>query len=222
MIYRPKDIVSGDFYWLTETAQHIYVAVVDCTGHGVPGAFMSLIGHTLLNDIVHHKKVLEPGEMLEHLHLDIRLALHQDEEQNDDGMDMLVCRIARAYDMVQKREVGFAGAHRPLFYVNEGEFKELKGDRKSIGGRQKEDHRRYDQHVLSLGQGDKLYLTTDGYVDQNDVNRVKLGTMHFLEVMNEIYTQPLPDQGMRLRRELDSHMQGTEQRDDITMLGLEV
>jgi len=222
LIYRPKDIVSGDFYWLTETAAHIYVAVVDCTGHGVPGAFMSLIGHTLLNDIVHHKKVLEPGEMLEHLHLDIRLALHQDEEQNDDGMDMLVCRIARAHDAAQKREVVFGGAHRPLFYVHEGEFREIKGDRKSIGGRQKEDHRSYEQHKLMLNEGDNLYLTTDGYVDQNDVERMKLGTLRFLEIMNEVYKDPLPEQGVRLRKELDAHMQGTEQRDDITMLGLQI
>lgn len=220
IIFKPQAVVSGDFYWSIRTGNKTFVAVVDCTGHGVPGAFMSMIGNTLLNEIVTLQNITEPAQILENLNQGIWDALHQEDYQNLDGMDICLCVIDDA-DELNMRVVNFAGAKRPLFILKNDKLIEVKGSRKSIGGRQKTDAE-YEQRQLLLHQGDILYLTTDGYVDQNDFERVKYGTLRFKKVLASFTGMSLHDQKEILLEEMRNHMGDEEQRDDITLIGLKM
>lgn len=220
IIFKPQAVVSGDFYWSIRTGNKTFVAAVDCTGHGVPGAFMSMIGNTILNEIVTLQKITEPAQILEHLNQGIWDALHQEDYQNLDGMDVCLCVIDDA-DELNMRVVNFSGAKRPLFILKNDRLIEVKGSRKSIGGRQKTDAE-YEQRQLLLDSGDILYLTTDGYVDQNDHERVKYGTLRFKKVLASFTNQSLHDQKEVLLEEMRKHMGDEEQRDDITIIGLKM
>ncbi|MCS7005924.1 MAG: SpoIIE family protein phosphatase, partial [Cytophagales bacterium] len=132
LIYLPKDVVSGDFYWFSKIDNHLFFAAVDCTGHGVPGAFMSMIGNTLLNKIINENKILDPAHILNALNEGIITSLRQRETGNNDGMDVCLCRI----DIVNEEqfELYFAGARRPLYIFKDDDIIELKGSRSHIGG----------------------------------------------------------------------------------------
>ncbi|WP_291723163.1 two-component regulator propeller domain-containing protein [Bernardetia sp.] len=220
IIFKPQAVVSGDFYWSIRTGNKTFVAVVDCTGHGVPGAFMSMIGNTILNEIVTLQDVTEPAQILENLNQGIFEALHQEDYQNLDGMDVCLCVIDDA-DELNMRVVNFAGAKRPLFILKNDKLIEVKGSRKSIGGRQKSDSD-YEQRQLLLHPGDILYLTTDGYVDQNNSERIKYGTLHFKKILASFTGMSLHEQKEVLLEEMRNHMGEEEQRDDITLIGLKI
>ncbi len=223
VLYKPKDVVSGDFYWLstiknkeTQTVSKIFFGVMDCTGHGVPGAFMSLIGNTLLNKIVANY-ANSPAEILDKLHQEIQLALRQHEEANKDGMDVALLQVN--YES-QTPKVTFAGAKRPLYVVKtNGQLIEYRGTRKSIGGKQKEDVL-FENQLVPLGAGDCLYLSTDGYADQNNQERESIGTARFKQFLTEIYAAPMPEQLARFAEFLENHQKEEEQRDDITLVGI--
>lgn len=220
IIFKPQAVVSGDFYWSVRTGNKTFVAAVDCTGHGVPGAFMSMIGNTILNEIVTLQNVIEPAQILEKLNQGIWDALHQEDYQNLDGMDICLCVIDDA-DELNMRVINFAGAKRPLFILKNDKLIEVKGSRKSIGGRQKTEAE-YEQRQLLLDSGDILYLTTDGYVDQNDFDRIKYGTLRFKKILASFTGMSLHDQKEVLLEEMRSHMGEEEQRDDITLIGLKM
>ncbi|WP_338815398.1 7TM diverse intracellular signaling domain-containing protein [Bernardetia sp. Wsw4-3y2] len=216
LLYKPKDFVSGDFFWIEEYENKKFIAVIDCTGHGVPGAFMSLIGTMQLNQIL--SKTQEPSEILDNLHIGIKKALKQDIYHNDDGMDVCLCSIEHLEE-INRYKVVFAGAKRPLYYVSEGALHQLKGTRKTIGGRGRND-KPFEQEEIWLNEGDTLYLTTDGYVDQSSPRQKKIGTMQLLTWLEQISAQPMEKQGEFLTEELSRHQQYVEQRDDITLLGI--
>jgi serine phosphatase RsbU (regulator of sigma subunit) len=216
LLYKPKDFVSGDFFWIEEYENKTFVAVIDCTGHGVPGAFMSLIGTMQLNQIV--SKTQEPSQILDQLHIGIKKALKQDIYNNDDGMDVCLCCIEHLEE-INRYKVVFAGAKRPLYYVNEDSLHQLKGTRKTIGGRSKNE-KPFEQEEIWLNEGDTLYLTTDGYVDQSSPRKKKIGTMQLLTWLEQINAQTMYKQGEFLKEELKRHQQYMEQRDDITLLGI--
>jgi serine phosphatase RsbU (regulator of sigma subunit) len=221
IIYHPKDVVSGDFYWLNEVDNKIILAAVDCTGHGVPGAFMSLIGNTVLDKIVRVWKILEPADILGRLHEDIRVMLRQTETLNNYGMDVAIL-IMEKLNNGQTR-VHFSGARRPLYYLeNEGiEIKELSGDRKSIGGLQNENKQFTNQEIV-LDPGSILYVGSDGYVDQNDLKRKRFGEARFKELLLQIKDKPLSEQKLILENTLTAHMLNTQQRDDILLIGFKL
>ncbi|MCP4150386.1 MAG: AAA family ATPase, partial [bacterium] len=156
VIYLPSKIVSGDFFWFSSFGKKAFVAVADCTGHGVPGAFVSMIGNALLNKIVNENKVFTPSVILEQLHMGVRTALKQETEYGEtaDGMDVCLCRID--FDL---NRVVFAGAKRPIYIVRDNHLTETKGDRKSIGGMQREMKRVFTDQRLEVKTGDMLYLT---------------------------------------------------------------
>ena len=220
ILYRPKDIVSGDFYWLSEVGNMIFVAVVDCTGHGVPGAFMSMIGSRLLSEIVNEKKIRETDEILEALNIGVKKALHQEQTDNTDGMDVCLCKI-------EKNELGaeisFTGAKNPLFiYQNDkSDLIRIRGDKKAIGGNHFQ-KMSFTQTKLSLKKGDMIYLTTDGFVDQNNEIRKKITTPKLMTLLNQIQEKPLPVQKEILENELTTWQGKEEQRDDITILGIKI
>ena len=229
ILYRPKDIVSGDFYWYTqvngkELAHPLtFLAVVDCTGHGVPGAFMSMIGNRIFNEIITEKKVLDPAQILYHLNDYIVEVLKQERTDNTDGMD--VCLISMEHHNHPVKEIRYAGARRPLFYYRQskGEIEKLKGDRYSIGGINKnKKQKEFHTQKLNLENGDLMYLTTDGIFDQVNDNSKRFSSRRFLQIINNNIHQPMEFQGKRLEEELICFKGESEQRDDITVVGVKI
>ncbi len=214
LIYHPKDIVSGDFYWFGEVGNKQVLAVVDCTGHGVPGAFMSLIGNTLLNEIVHAKRVIEPGEILQALDHGIITELNKESNSDAiDGMDIALCVINKETNTLK-----YAAANRPLFYFTQAGFAEIKGDRKSIGDNRKVIS--YTTNTLNLMEIESFYLFTDGFIDRNDSDNIKFGTRRFRELLIEIQGKSEFEQATRLEFEINRHRDDEPQRDDVTVVGI--
>jgi ammonium transporter, Amt family len=217
LVYRPRDLVSGDFYWCLREGESTFAAVVDCTGHGVPGAFMSLVGHSLLQQIVAEQGILEPAEILAAMHQRVRDALRQDAggSDNQDGMDVCLVRI-------DATQVVFAGARRPLWWaLPDGTFGEIKGSRVSLGGGRHEKRRAtFDQHTLPRSAGLTLYLASDGYADQPNHLRQPFDTRNLRTLLKRIATEPMSAQTLALDQALDAHRGGAAQRDDITLLAV--
>ncbi len=162
VLFKPKDIVSGDFYWLHELDNgQIILGVADCTGHGVPGAFMSMIGNQLLFDIVEKQEIFDVAKILEILHKDIQRTLKQSTTNNHDGMDIALCLIDK---IAQKIE--YAGAMNAIYYIQNHKLEEVKADRVAIGGNQHEKTRSFTKHHINITEDTTLYLLTDGYKDQ--------------------------------------------------------
>ena len=221
VIYQPKDIVSGDFYWTTQFKQYVFVAAVDCTGHGVPGAFMSMIGSNLLNQIVSENGIIDPGQILTELHLKIRSRLKQAEKRNSDGMDICLCRIEKINH--QQCEVLFSGAKRPLYYSHQNQIHKIKGDRLSIGGVQLTAERIFSTHQLPLdSHKDTIYLSSDGFADMPNERRRNFGEKRLLKALDAHRHKPMSMQKIALQETLFSFQGNTEQRDDITLLGVKV
>ena len=221
VIYQPRDIVSGDFYWLGEVQNKRIVAVIDCTGHGVPGAFMSMVGFTMLNEIINTKQVSDPSDILEQLRQDIRYYLRQDETGGRNGMDVVLVTLENL-DSEQVR-VSFAGAKRPLWYIQQNstatEF--IKGSSVSIGIIY-EEQRSIQTHTFICPRKTLLYLGTDGFTDQNNIHRKKIGNQKLMKMLYLYRNLPLSQQKQALEKMLHEHIEGTEQRDDILFLGFKL
>ncbi len=165
ILYKPRDIVSGDFPWFLTKGDEIYIAVVDCTGHGVPGAMLSFIAYFLLNNIVDHDRELTAGQILDILHARVRKTLKQDQADANarDGMDIAFCKIS-----LRKNELQYAGAHRPLYYMQGEELMQYKGNPMAIGGipNLKKADKNFTNYVVDIKNGDKAFFFSDGIVDQ--------------------------------------------------------
>ena len=163
VLFKPKDIVSGDFYWMEESDQKIIFAVVDCTGHGVPGAFMSIIGYNGLYQIVHEKGVTKPSEILNKLNRLVLNILKQtdDSDSVSDGMDIAIC----SYDKKTKK-LEFAGAFNPLYLIRDGKLTQFKGDKYSVGSVKRTKLKDFTNHEVEMRSGDVIYIFSDGYADQ--------------------------------------------------------
>lgn len=238
VIFRPKDMVSGDFYWLdrlktegnelptetstlTQTGNKVFFAVLDCTGHGVPGGFMTLIANQLLNEIISLKKIHDPAMVIESMDRKLRVILKQYEKINDDGMDICLVMMERMTD--EKMRIVYAGARRPLYFFvrKENKLYSLKGDRISIGGPQRKDTR-FNRYELFLQKGDMIYMFTDGFADQNNPDKQKFGTKNLCDMLELHATKPADQQKSLIEASLDAHMNGAEQRDDITVIGIRI
>ncbi len=218
IIYHPKDVVSGDFYWLNEVQDKTILVVADCTGHGVPGAFMTLIGNSLLDKIVRVWDIIDPAQILERLHQEIRIVLRQDFDTNNSGMDLIVTCIEQAEGGVN---IVFSGAKNSLYYTQNGEIQVLKANRKSVGGDQNE-NKFFTNQTLFLPKGSMMYLSTDGFIDQNDLKRKRLGDKAFTALLQQTCTLPTQAQQQALEKALQKYMEGTLQRDDISLIGVKV
>jgi serine phosphatase RsbU (regulator of sigma subunit) len=215
IIYRPKDVVSGDFYWLNQIDHQKIIAIVDCTGHGVPGAFMSLIGKKLLDEIVKIGGITDPAEILTHLHQQVRKTLRQDYTDNDYGMDMAIINIQT---QEHQHKITFSGAKNSMYYIQEKqeELIELKGTRKGIGGRQNESKEFTNQSVF-LDENTTIYMGTDGFQDQHNTEGKKLGSIRLKEILVENSKLSLEEQKNKLEHIIDERLTEVNQRDDILL-----
>jgi PAS domain S-box-containing protein len=229
VLYRPKDIVSGDFYWYAHhpskngTSEKHFVAVVDCTGHGVPGAFMSMIGSQMLNEIVNEKGIAVPSQILETMNREIIQTLKQNEGENNDGMDVCLVTIQKLDN--NRAKVIFSGAKRPLFHFHASENKlyYIKGTRKTIGGTQaKRNKEIFTDHQLLLNQGDTIYLSTDGIVDQPSADRIRFGSLRLIQILKMIGPKPILEQKIALENALNNYQKHEQQRDDVTFIGIKI
>ena len=215
VINRPKDVVSGDFYWLNEINGKVILVVADCTGHGIPGAFMTLIGVNLLDKIIRIRQITQPNEILNHLHEEVKIILKQQYTTNNKGMDASVISLEKAVDHTV---IQFSGAKNNCYYYAD-RLCELKGDRKSIGGIQDESIR-FTNQQLTLSTGGMLYLGSDGLEDQNNNTRKKFGRKRLQALLSSIATLPSDQQKAKIEESLQLYMKDTEQRDDILWMGV--
>ncbi|MCW5900779.1 MAG: serine/threonine-protein phosphatase [Flavobacteriales bacterium] len=221
VIDRPKDLVSGDFHWVHRVDEdRCFVAAADCTGHGLPGAMLATICCSLLNEIVprHHDK--DPAELLNILNTRLVTTLHQQgrKQGSGDGMDIALCRVDR-----RTREILFAGAFRPLYWSHGGQVTVINGDRKPIGGAHHDLDRRFTVHRIAYSSGDRIYLFSDGYVDQfGGPNGKRFMSERLKTLLDEHHHLPLDEQARVLDQAFDTWRGRTEQVDDVCMLGLAV
>jgi len=217
ILYKPKDIVSGDFYWFGANGTKV-IAAIDCTGHGVPGAFMSMIGYNLLNELINENHITQPDQILNQLHQKVRVALKQTDEtsQSQDGMDIAICAID-----LQKCEVQFSGAFRPLYHFSKGELNEIKGDKFPIGGHQRQGEQHFTNHTIKVQKGDTIYIFSDGYVDQFGGPRgKKFMNKQLKELLSGIQDKSMAEQHQLLQAKLEEWQGDLEQVDDILVMGM--
>jgi serine phosphatase RsbU (regulator of sigma subunit)/Tfp pilus assembly protein PilF len=220
VLFKPKDIVSGDFYWFAEKDGKRVIAVCDCTGHGVPGALMSMIGNNILNQIVYEKGITSAGAILDELHLGIRKSLKQKEHQeNNDGMDIALVIFN------SETEIEFAGAQRPLWLIRHEnhQLEEIRGNKFSIGGLQTEEIRKFDTHRLILEPKDCIYIFSDGIVDQFGGEHGKKFMSKNLKVLfSSIHDEPMAIQETIIEQTLEKWKGKREQVDDVLVIGVRI
>lgn len=244
VLFKPKDIVSGDFFWFSERGNKKFIAAVDCTGHGVPGAFMSMIGNNLLSEIVNDLDIESPDKILTELHKRVRLALRQQETENRDGMDMALCVIDEDAGTLE-----FAGAKNPLLFIgydDDGKvmLNTIKGDKMPIGGMQREAERIFSKHTLQIREENivlaggnengnyevkkmplpkTFYIFSDGYQDQFGGRKSRKFMMkNFRRLLERIHDQPMAKQRDTLKEIIEMWMEGEQQTDDILVIGFRV
>lgn len=218
LIFRPRDIVSGDFYWFAETKEHFLLAAVDCTGHGVPGGFMSMIGHTLLNQIVNQKGIEDPGKILDLLDNGVKKAIQsKDDTESKDGMDVALLSFTKDVKKLQ-----YAGAFRPLWFMRDGVLSEYKANRFPIGAGSY-NKTPFDTHTIDLKKGDVLYIFSDGFADQiGSQTGKKFMTKQFKELIQNNHHLPMMEQGKVFSQDLDKWQGDHEQMDDILVIGIRI
>lgn len=220
VIYWPKDIVSGDFYWLKEVKGKIIIASVDCTGHGVPGAFMSMIGNTLMNQIIIEEGIISPKDILKRLDEEIKAALKQDDNNpfgNQDGMDMSICVIDH-----KAMKMTYAGAMNPIYRVSKNRVELLDVSKIGVGG-MKFVKIAYEEFTVELTPGESIYMMSDGYMDQfgGEINE-KFNLPRFKSLLAKVHDQPMKDQKYTFEKTIKDWQGEHEQTDDILVIGIKV
>jgi len=220
MYYKPKDVVSGDFPWVYKRDEYIYIAAVDCTGHGVPGAMMSIIGCLLLNDIVNNdrSKYKTSADLLNELHSAVVKTLKQDEIGNKtaDGMDVAMCRIN-----FKENEVIYSGAHRPLYLLRNGEVIQFKGDKYPIGGMQYQGANNFTDHHLKIEPGDSIYFFSDGLPDQfGGPEGRKIGPKKIRQMIQANEEKDIRETKVVFSDLFTEWKGDTKQIDDVLMIGI--
>jgi len=219
VLYMPKDIVSGDFYWMYDNGDLQFIAACDCTGHGVPGAFMSIIGHNSLNKVVREYGIIRPGAILDQLNIEVVKALMQRHEETiNDGMDLALIAFNR-----KKFTLEFAGAYNPLYVVRKGELFTYKGDRFPIGMSSAQSKKTFENQIINVQPGDMLYMSSDGYADQfgtREGKKYKSGNVK--KLLAEIWDLPINEQRDRLKKEIIEWKGTLPQVDDIMLIGTRI
>lgn len=218
IFWKPRDIVSGDFYWIRRIDDKIVFAAADSTGHGVPGAFMSMLGISFFNEVVWRRKILQPASILNELRKQVKESLQQSGDKNEqkDGMDIALC----VYD-TQTRSLDYAGAHNPLYLIRNGNLHSYKADRMPVGIHKRETP--FSSHHIQLEENDMLYIFSDGYVDQfGDKTNEKFKSKRFKELLLTVTQLPAEAQKEQISQTLETWQGAQEQVDDILIIGLRV
>lgn len=219
ILFLPKDVVSGDFYWMRKKNGTIYVVAADCTGHGVPGAFMSMLGISFLNDAIHRNEVSQVNNVLNELRRQVKFSLHQTGKQGEakDGMDLAFVAIN-----IEEKLLQYSGAFNPLYIIRNKEIIEIKADKMPIGIHPLEQNS-FTNHEIKLQPKDHIYLFSDGYIDQLGGPDNKTFRSHrFRKLLLEIHDQSLADQKTILHKRFESWRNKSEQTDDILVIGIKI
>jgi len=219
VLFMPKDIVSGDFYWMYDNGDSHFIAAVDCTGHGVPGAFMSIIGHNSLNKVVREYGITRPSAIMDQLNIEVTKALLQrDEKAIADGMDLALIAFNR-----KKFTVEYSGAFNPLYVVRKGELFVYRGDRFPIGMTKMDVKKKFSNRQVDIQPGDMLYICSDGYADQfGSASGKKFKTGNVKKLLTEIWHLPVDEQRGRLKQVLLAWKGDLAQVDDILFIGTRI
>ena len=219
ILYRPKDIVSGDFYWIKKLDEKVVVAAVDCTGHGVPGAFMSIVGSNQLNHAVNVINARKPSDILDALNQGVTNTLREKGDSSvKDGMDISLCSIDYENNIVQ-----YAGAYNPLYLVRNNELIQYKANKFPIGQSGVEEFKKYTNNEVEVKKGDTLYIFSDGYADQFGGPRGrKFMYKAFRNLLTEISNEPMDKQREILNKTIDEWRGDLEQVDDIIVIGIKI
>ncbi len=218
LLYKPKDIVSGDYYWFYEDDVYKYVAAIDCTGHGVPGAMMSMVANSMFKEVFMNRKISNPSEILKALDEELEKSINKNQDATfNDGMDVSLIRIDKLTN-----ELAFAGAFRSILISRNGEITELKGSRYPIGfysGVTKE----YETQVFQLEKNNGVYLFTDGFIDQfgGEKNK-KLNKSNFKELLSTIHEMDMEEQEAFVEYSFNNWKQDNDQTDDVLVIGIRV
>lgn len=218
VLFKPKDIVSGDFYWMESRQDKVIFAAVDCTGHGVPGAFMSIVGHNVLDRVVGEGHITEPAQILDELNKGIGETLRQSNLEDNtvrDGMDIAMCALDRARGILQ-----FAGAYNPLWLIRNGELTEIKADKFPIGNSRLGDTHKFTNHEIQLQKGDTVYIFSDGYCDQFGGpagKKFKASALRSLLLSSQHLS--MAEQHVLLDKTIEDWRGHHEQVDDILIIG---
>ena len=214
VLFKPRDIVSGDFYWSAKRGDKQILVAADCTGHGIPGAFMSLLGLSTIYQLVFAYGITSPDMLLYELNTAIQKSLKQKENQTQEGMDIAVCVID-----TKNRTLDYAGAHRPLYYIQEKQVFEQKANKFAVGGG--DDERIFNKHTIDVSVPTAVYLFSDGYADQfGGDSKKKLGTKYFKEMLFEIHKQPVAIQKEILNERFEIWRGEEKQIDDVMVIGV--
>ncbi len=219
ILYKPKDIVSGDFYWIDKKNDWSYFAAVDCTGHGVPGAFMSIVGYNLLKDILNNSNAITPAAIMDKMNDGVANTLHSgsSDNQTKDGMDMTLCALN-----YKTLELQFAGAFNPLYIVRNNELLQFKVDKFPIGMFIGE-KQHFTNNSVQLQNGDNVYIFSDGYADQfGGPKGKKYMAGNFRELLKEMSKLPIENQSINLNQTIEEWRGNLEQVDDILVIGIKV
>ncbi len=220
VFFQPKDIVSGDFYWVENIGYDVYFALVDCTGHGVPGAFMSIVGVNLLNQALFESKLTSPAKILNQINIGLEATVKQTEEESviRDGMEITLCKWNR-----KSNEFVFAGANHIMYQVRNGEIITHKGDKHPIGASYTDLHRDFTNVNISIQKGDVFFLTSDGYPDQfGGPKGKKFKFKQLEEKFVQIHTLPLQEQREQLSKTFNDWKGSYEQLDDVLVMGVRI
>ena len=219
ILFKPKDIISGDFYWFKQIKNYLYFAAADCTGHGVPGAFMSVLGISLLNEIVRKRDLNPPALVLNELRKKLKKSLKQDnfETTSHDGIDIALCLFDLETKMLQ-----FSGAFNPLYLLRNKELVEYHADHMPVGVHPK-DNIDFTNQEIQLQSGDSLYVFSDGYISQFGGEKgKKFNIKQFKQLIIEINDQPLEIQKQLFEKRLTEWQQDFEQIDDVLLIGITI
>ena len=218
ILFKPRDIVSGDFYWLKQIDKYVVFTAADCTGHGVPGAFMSMLGVALLNEIVRRKEITRANQILEELRNQIKAALRQSGKAGEakDGMDMALCILD-----LEEMKLQFAGAYNPLYLIRGDELIETKADKMPVAIYLKMDN--FTTHKIQVQKGDCLYLFSDGYADQFGGEKgKKFKSKAFKALLLSIQDKSMEEQRLAIDEAFENWRGDLEQVDDVCVIGVRI
>jgi serine phosphatase RsbU (regulator of sigma subunit) len=219
IVYEPKDIVSGDFYWVSEHEGQSLIAAIDCTGHGVPGALLSIVGHNAINKAVNEERLNKPSAIIESMNISIRKVLHQDKSSDiRDGMDMALCSLN-----TRTGELQYAGANNPLYIISEGKLRIVKASKLTVGSMTANQELVVENNIFQLKAGDAFYIFSDGYADQfGGADNKKFKASRLQELLLAIHKKPMEEQKKLIMSAFRDWKGNYEQVDDVLVIGARI